>query len=340
MWSRVTRRERQGWDWMTPGKPAPRSSGSLESVLLSVPLSFYVSLCPVSLTNWFCVSVTTIYVYLSLSSVSRSLSLSLSLSISRSLLPSLSPMCHPPSLCLAPHLSVSPCLCLSLSLSVSVSVCLCVCLSVCLPLSLGPSSTTTEHASSPEKRKRLSPSVYRGLALGGHREGLVSAGAGEAGAVEGRRKKREGGSWGRKGTPTLGRGPGHLPAREPAPPRQLSWSQAPPPSAPPRLAPSPLFSVKLTRSPPLPLFLILSSSLLLWPRFRSPCSFCLCPPFLFFLVYVSPSPSLPYLRCALSLCLSHLFPIPSTVPSSFSLRFFVCDCDIVTFSYFCAHCSL
>ena len=43
----------------------------------------------------------------------------------------------------------------------------------------------------------------------------MSAGAGEAGAVEGRRKKREGGSWDRKGTPTLGRGPGHLPAREP-----------------------------------------------------------------------------------------------------------------------------
>ncbi|XP_044787311.2 glandular kallikrein isoform X1 [Bubalus bubalis] len=78
-------------------------------------------------------------------------------------------MCHPPSLCLAPRLSVSPCLCLSLSVSVclclslslSLSVSVSVCLSVSLSLSLGPSSITTEHASSPEKRKRLSPSVYR-----------------------------------------------------------------------------------------------------------------------------------------------------------------------------------
>ena len=141
-------RERQGWDWMTPGEPAPRLPGPLASVLLTVPLSFYGSLCPVSLSLVLCVCDNDLCLSPSHFCLHISVSLSLSLSISRSLLPSLSPMSHPPSLCPAPiSLSLSVCLsvffcvslslclslCLFLSVSVSLSLCLSVCLSVPLP---------------------------------------------------------------------------------------------------------------------------------------------------------------------------------------------------------------
>ena len=138
----------------------------------------------------------------------------------------------------------------------------------------------------------------------------------------------------------MGRGPGHLPAGDPAP--SLAAAELVPGHAPPAPRPPPsLFSVKLPAPrPPQPPLLLRSSSLVGWPRFRSPCSFRPCPPCLSFLVCFRLRPSLISGVLCPSLCLAPSSPIPSAVPSSFSLRFFVSVCDIVAFPYFCTHSSL
>ena len=148
----------------------------------------------------------------------------------------------------------------------------------------------------------------------------------------GKEEEEEGGrELGQGGDADLGPG-----ARPPA-----LWGTSPGASAAAELVPGPAPSpFSLLNSHPLasPACSSFSPSHLLWTRFRSPCSFHLCPPFLF--LFWPISHRLRLFLISGVLCLSPFCPIPSTVPSSFSLGFFVSVCDIVTFSYSCAHCSL